>query len=172
MKFSDYVSEVLQSEKEDWNVIPCWGSGTGPSYRDKFEISTRIGPARSWELEVLSHSHTAALKDNLAITIAWGLSANEDFQEPWANGFADPHATSSHVDFFYHGALVYRELYVTVDGGRVSLPLPEQRSGQLVVAENYAKVVALLNSLEGPYADEFERYMTEAGIVRANEVWP
>jgi hypothetical protein len=89
----------------------------------------------------------------------------------WANQFPDPHATSSYVDFFYNGALIHRELYVTVDGGRVSLPLPERRGERLVTPIGYARLCRLLVSFE-TNANEFDRYIARAGIQVVDEPWP
>ena len=118
-----------------------------------------------------SHGMSAALRADLAVTLAWGLKSNEDFHEEWANQFSDPHATSSYVDLFYNGALIHRELYVTVDGGRASLPLPERRGERLVAPIGYAHLCRLLVSFE-TNADDFDHYMTRAGISVVDEPWP
>jgi hypothetical protein len=123
-------------------------------------------------LRVESHSQTASFRQNLSLTLAWGLVANEDFREAWANGFPDPHASSSYVDFFYNGSLVYREVYVTVDGGRVSLPLPEERDGKLFAARAYSRLCKLLMSFESGYLEKFDDSLTRAGIVLVDEPWP
>lgn len=58
------------------------------------------------------------------------LQAYEDMivntdEEDQTNVFPDKTATSNFVDFFYSGVLFYRDIYVSVDGGRCSLPLPK-----------------------------------------------
>ncbi|MGO9839169.1 MAG: hypothetical protein ACLP1X_33725 [Polyangiaceae bacterium] len=173
MNLQEYMRLVVESDTRAWNVITCWGAGSGPSYRDKFEIATVSGAQQvtRWELRVDSHGMSAALRADLAVTLAWGLKSNENFHEEWANQFSDPHATSSYVDLFYNGALIHRELYVTVDGGRASLPLPERRGERLVAPIGYAHLCRLLVSFE-TNADDFDHYMTRAGISVVDEPWP
>ena len=172
MTFDEYMSLIRNSRRKDWNVIPCWGAGSGPSYRDKFEISAHMGKPPSWELEVHSHGMVAVLKCDISVSIAWGLTSNESFTEDWANSFPDPHASSSYVDFFHCGALIHRELYVTVDGGRVSLPLPDREEERLVAPRAYVELCRLLVSFESAYDEDFDRYVSNAGINVIERPWP
>ncbi len=162
MRFDDYMNEVLNSSKHDWNVMTCWGFGSGPSYREQFEVAQRMTPSRDLlsTIDVKSHSMSAALRSNLAITIAWGLTSNEDFIEPWANSFPNPKASSSYVDFFYAGSMIYRDIYVTVDGGRVRLPLPDDRDGKLVAPSSYVELCRLLMSFEGAFDQLLDNYIS------------
>ena len=88
--------------------------------------------------------------------------------------------SSSYVDVFYNNALVFRDLYVTVDGGRVSLPLPKRKldesssEGKIValeVPEGYHDFIRLVESLEGS-ADRFEEYFVRAGMTIVEKLWP
>ena len=81
---------------------------------------------------------------------------------------------------FYNNALVFRDLYVTVDGGRVSLPLPKRKldesssEGKIValeVPEGYHDFIRLVESLEGS-ADRFEEYFVRAGMTIVEKLWP
>lgn len=174
MRISDYFNQILDSDPSDWHAISCGGAYSGPSYRYALEnLTTYSAGIATTSIVANSHNMVAAFTQNISITIAWGLTSNEEFQEDWANGFPDPHASSSHVDFFFHGALVCRQLYVTVDGGRVSLPVPERgENKELTVPAGYLKLVRLLNALEGPYADEYDEYLRRAQITVVNEPWP
>ncbi len=172
MNFNDYMNAVLTSTDADWNVATCWGAGAGPSYRNKLDIVTFSGDAGNWRLDVTSHSLTAALRSNLSITIAWGITANDDFKEDWANSFPDAHATSHYVDFFFNGALVYRALYLTVDGGRAKLPLPESDHQGRFTPRTYATLCRLLVALEGTQASEVDKYLRTAQIRETKTRWP
>lgn len=172
MNFKDYIKTILSSSAADWNRFECWGSGSGPSYRNRFVATTHHtpGPTPRYELNVESHSSVAALRSNLSITIAWGLTVNDHFREPWLSSFADQDAASSWVDCFYNGGLVFREAYVTVDGGRAHLPLPEDRNGTLVVPAEYADLCRLVDSLH-PRTSEFDHYLQRAQIQIIQEPW-
>ena len=49
----------------------------------------------------------------------------EDFSEPWAKEFPDSHASSYNVNLNVSGATVKQELFVSCDGGRYFVPIPE-----------------------------------------------
>lgn len=158
MTYNEYMRTVLGSTDADWNVITCWGSGSGPSYRERIVI---IGTPDGQRLETESHSSAAAFLPDLAITMAWGFKHLDEFSEPWANSFPDKHASSSWLDFFYNGALIGRDLYVEVDGGRVMLPIPDRET--LVVSRRDYQLVRLLQSLSGT-TYSFEEYFRRAGL--------
>ncbi|MBI3740926.1 MAG: hypothetical protein HY257_04115 [Chloroflexi bacterium] len=54
-----------------------------------------------------------------------GIQA-EDFVEPWANRFPDPHATGYWCNLYFGSTLVRKFVLVSVDGGRALLPLPRK----------------------------------------------
>lgn len=54
-----------------------------------------------------------------------GETVNEDYREPWAQRFPDPHARSFLVEYWYESTLLKSSLFVSTDGGRFSIPLPE-----------------------------------------------
>jgi len=117
------------SSPDDWNVVH------GPTYEIGF-AEVLHGPASEqsgYELHPIEHEGRAAFKLDLAITIAWGMPTDgwsdvgerRTFNEEWATKFPDPEASSHFVDFFFEGALVARERYVSVDS-RCDLPMPER----------------------------------------------
>jgi len=77
------------------------------------------------------------LKRDLDVGIAWGLTWNKEFAEPWTQHFADKSATGHYADILWRGAPVSREQYVTVDGGRYAIPLPRQDFHE-IVPDKYA----------------------------------
>ncbi len=175
MNLKEYQDQILDAEKEDWNRIACWGSGSGPSYFNKFVVWNTGGGEFS-NIKVDSHDELISLKSDLSISVAWGISHNDDFKEKWANGFPDPHASSGYVDFFYYGQLVYRDIYVTVDGGRCQLPLPQMVFNRdtndiekLTVAKDKYHFFRLLNSLITTY--DYDSYFERAGLEIVDTSW-
>lgn len=67
-----------------------------------------------------AHGNVAIYMPDISITMAFGLTAVEDFKEDWAKRFPNSSASSSIVDLFYNGSLVYRDIFVNVDGGRAN----------------------------------------------------
>ena len=135
MTLRELLHTIISSSRSDWNTIVCWGTHSGPSYRDQFEFY-QIYEGQHNVLHSDSHGMVASYKPDLSITMAWGLTANRNFDETWATNFPDPNASSHHVDVFFNNALVYRDLFVSVDGGRAKLPLPLRRN-ELVVPRGY-----------------------------------
>ncbi|HAW3418398.1 TPA: hypothetical protein JLS61_001824 [Escherichia coli] len=123
MKLADYKNALLESlDLSQWTNISCWGTAGGPSYRDSVSVWTKGGEFNN--IEVKSHTNILSLKSNLAIQVAYGMENNEDFKEVWANSFDNPFASSCFVDFFFNNQLIFRDIGVSVDGGRCMLPLP------------------------------------------------
>lgn len=56
-----------------------------------------------------------------------GKTINDDYREPWAQRFPDPHATSFHVEYWLSTTLLKSSLFVTTDGGRFDIPAPRLR---------------------------------------------
>src|SRR5262245_27336140 len=138
MTLQEIIDRIVMSQPSDWHVM-----GGHPSYHDRFDQVESGG--QTW-LELESHRTVAAFKPDASITMAWGLTVNENFQEPWANRFPDSQASSHFVDVFLNGALVYREMYVSVDGARCDLPLPLERHGGRVPLKYFA-FIALVERL-------------------------
>lgn len=109
--------------------------------------------------------------------MAWGYDQNENFQQPWANKFPDSHASSSFLDIFYNGALVFRTTYVIVDGGRTYLPVPngvwdEQKKSVVgyEVPRRRFNLIRLLDSLEK--ISSFDEDFGYAEFTVVDEPWP
>ena len=52
---------------------------------------------------------------------------SKNFSEPCIKGFPDPHRSSSWVELKVSGATIEQVLFVSLDGGRYFVPMPEQR---------------------------------------------
>ena len=121
------------------------------------------------DVEVESHSMRASLKSDLSIWIAWGFQANPEFVEPWVENFTNPMAGSAYVDFFCNSALVYRDMYVSVDGGLCNLPMPDREfdaEGSKVFQYSVPRVKSeffkILNSFES--ASDYDQFLERACI--------
>ena len=176
MKLTQLLETVVSSQRTDWHHIACWGAHSGPSYREHFTFYEGY-EGDEHVLKADSHGNTAIYIPDASITMAFGLEAVEDFKEQWANSFPDPSASSSFVDLFYQGALVYRDVYVNVDGGRAKLPLPRRifdkqtkKVTALHIPEAKYQFFKLLDEIE--HLSDFDRYFEQAGFQIVQEPWP
>lgn len=177
MKLSEFGDTIVSSDKSDWTVEACWGGGAGPSYR--YSIGSWVNIADSVNtLEVKVHTMIASYKPNLSISMAWGIEHNNHFVEDWTDIFHDQSSSSSFIDFFYNGVLVFRDIYVSVDGGRVSIPLPDisfrdsnsgERDRILSVPRSKVDFFRMLNAMETSI--DFDRYMKKVGFDITDELW-
>lgn len=171
MTLKEYESLISNTEELDWTKISCWGAGSGPSYLNNFSVWEN-GSGDFKNIEIDSHSEYMSLKRDLLVSVAWGLKHNDDFKEDWANNFPDNRAISGFVDFFYSGVLVFRDIYVSVDGGRCALPLPKrifnqktQQVEKLVISKNRYEFFKLLNG------NEYDSYLRDAKIEIVDGEW-
>ncbi|HEJ6963148.1 TPA: hypothetical protein SMF25_002921 [Serratia marcescens] len=173
MTLEEYKKAITSANYEHWTSIGSWGAGSGPSYKDS--ISSWTSNDRFGGIEIESHSNLLSLKSNLLIQIAHGMMCNKNFKESWANSFADPSASSYFVDFFYANNLVYRDLYVSVDGGRSLLPLPTLEINKetysvskLIVPIEKFNLYRLFN--HDGYED-YDKYCNDAGFIISETPW-
>lgn len=160
MTFQDIVDILITSARSDWMPINC--SYGKSSYHDIFSFWEKYDE----QLNVLKcdqHTGYAVYEKDISLSIAFGLTITEDWTDSWTQVFPDKKASFNLVDVFYNGALVYRSNYVSVDGGRCSLPLPIS-SENLQVHQLQFNLVRLINELEGQ--DNFEDYFSRAGFSR------
>jgi hypothetical protein len=168
MDLHELVTFVSSSQREDWNHIICWGTSSGPSYRNLFSFYEAYEGSEH-VLRTDSHSNVAAYIPNPSITLAYGLRWMENFSEPWTRLFPDPTASASFADIFFNGALVFRTEYVTVDGGRTMLPMPPSR-GKLSIPRSQAQFIELLDRFGK--VSSFDEDFRRAGMSVSDEVWP
>lgn len=174
MRLADIRTTIEQSTSEDWHHIACWGSGSGPSFHDKWERWGTLGGDElgKWALDLDSHENTLVNRENVALTIAWGITAKKDMTPDW-NTFTDESPVDYHLgDVFWNGVLVDRYYLVAVDGARAVLPLPrpiyEQREGKTTVAHyevtRFHRAFARLVH-DAEHSEGFDQYYREAGFV-------
>lgn len=167
MDIQQYEKIIIGSAKEQWTVITCWGGG-GPSYLEESSV------CETGAIEINYHSMRASLKTDLSIWIAWGLPSNRDFKETWANKFQDPKAGAYFIDFFYGSSLVFRDLYVSIDGGRCSIPFPyiekeEDNKYVYKVSDKKHKFFEIFNEFE--INTDFYSYFKQTDIQLTNKSW-
>lgn len=176
MNLCEYENFVQSTSPEDWTVITCWGDG-GPV--DLGAISPWTRGTASSGIEINSHGMRASLKKNLDVWIAWGFTWNDDYREDWANSFPDSRASGHLVDFYCNSSIVFRDRYVTVDGSRCKLPMPNplyHTSGATTTISGYTisrkryEFFMLLNNLEGMIND-YQNYVSRSGFSIIEESW-
>ncbi len=166
MRLEKLIQTILSSSREDWHTINCWAPGSGPSYHEVLQTDD----APEGGFTQVGHNIVAIYKDDIAITLAFGMMINADFVQDWANIFVNPHASSHRVDVFYNNALVFRESYVSVDGGKGKLPFPRGRK-ELLVPKGYFYFIKLLDCLSG-YHSRYEDYFQRSDLRLTDTVWP
>lgn len=173
MTLANLLQTILNSDFSDWNVIEASGGLGGPSYKSRFSFEN-VYEGSANVLREDSHSIVAAYKNDLSISMAFGMVSNSDYVEPWANNFPDPHTTSNHLDIFYNNSLVIRRIYLSVDGNRCVLPLPGRNENQdLTVERDYYRLIKLVEKLNNDHEFDanFDYYFNQTGIRIIEENW-
>jgi hypothetical protein len=87
-------------------------------HRDWHAVAAPLVP------ETSAHELLYVYKPNIAIVVAWNHREEERHTWSWVETFADHSAHNFYIDLLYDGVPVFRELAVSVDGGRANLPSP------------------------------------------------
>jgi hypothetical protein len=94
------------------------------------------------------------------------------YRGPGATRCPDATARTAYIDIFYSGTLVFRDVFVAVDGDRCYLPLPRNLE-DLRVAPEYAQMTALLSTLSlGCGGSDFCTYFRRTGLKIGDLQWP
>lgn len=172
MDLREYGKIIINTTLEDWKIFQCWGYGSGPSYLQSLSVWT-TGQGEFSNIDIESHSMRACLKNDLSIWIASGYPHNPDFKESWANQFPDPHASSGIIDFFYNSNLVFRDIYVSVDGGRCRLPLPnlylDNKKQKYSIQRDKYNFFRMLDGFDG--YSQFDEYFEVVDFDIVDEPW-
>jgi hypothetical protein len=168
---------IEASEGSDWNNIPCWGGGSGPSYRERVSSEGQPGNA----VVVEAHSNVCSYEPDLDITVAFGFNPHGDdgdltFGIEDKLGVEKGSISKILVDVFYRGALVDRSYLLYVDGGRGLLPLssPRRAAGSPshgpdvewdhVVSRRKVNFARAIHSIELRPAD-FDHYLEQSDYI-------
>jgi hypothetical protein len=91
-----------------------------------------------------------------------GKELNSNFVEEWSEKFPNPHASSFYVELWYNNTILKRSAFVSVDGARYMVPLPE------TISEGKWKINR--NSIEYKIASIYTQYHPLEKILPANGV--
>jgi|SRR5580658_585309 hypothetical protein len=163
MNLRELLALIIKSSREDWNFI------AGTSFHSQFGIE---GPPPA--LHAYSHHSLAVYVPDVAISMEWGIEWRENYQAAWVEKFPDPHATAVYLDVFFNHALVHRVPFVSVDGGNVKLPLPNN-DHNLKVEQGACDLIKIIDRMGKAPRPDFHAYETElriAGFTVVNEEWP
>lgn len=160
MKLNELMKTVSSSTENDWNRI----DPNGPFFIHSIQMNGETA-------ETCQHFEYASYKNDLQITMGWDLIDNPDFKAIYANCNPDPNAKGMWLDLFFNGALVFRTKYISVDGGRCNLPIPNNENGILEVSHKYSEMINLLNHLQGIDTGTIERYYKVSSIVVVEKDW-
>jgi hypothetical protein len=140
---------VISSTPSDWQHwdAPCWATSE-------------------------SHGDRATYRLDVALELAWGRVANDEFVEEWTSRFPDTRASSFYAEATYGGTLVLQELLVHVDGDRYMLPLPrihkpDPGSNEIEwrVDRRRLAVARLLDGLAGSAGYDLDSSIRQAGFI-------
>ena len=173
MTLNELLVTFVNSDRTDWNRTACWGHGSGPSYRNQFTFYNIYNGAENVTLHK-EHSDVASFKNDLSITIAWGLDIGDEdtvTDRDWAKNNPDPSpGQPNYLDFFYNNALVFRTTYTVVDGGRCELPFPTySEDDALTVPRMYHDVIKKLADIRN--TADFDGYFERTGIEIVDSDW-
>jgi hypothetical protein len=174
MNLTEYAQLIRSSVPTDWWTDACWGAHSAPSFRSSLAVWTDASDNFTG-IEVTQYSNVAALKKDLSVTLAWGYPCNNDFFESWCERFSRKDASSDYIDFYYNGAVIYRDIYVNVDGGRVMLPMPSaeydegNKLRRLTIVRAKMDFYRLLNSLQAGY--DYDSYIRQLDAEIVDSPW-
>ncbi len=160
MTLNDLIQKICTSTSNDWYSIDT----NGPLFKHRIKEN-----GQSYNID--QHNEYASFRLDLSITLAWDLVENENFVEPYANNNPDSHSKSMWLDVFYNGALVFRQMYILVDGGRAYLPTPTYNNGVYEVFKQQADFVYIINDIIGITREDYEGYLNRNNIIITNSPW-
>jgi len=167
MTYDEIWRILVESDATDWYQVPeaqsagafLWSITTWHSGDDLVNI----------ELE--SHHSRAVYRPDVSLGLAWGLRHQKDFTESWTDVFPDTNASSQYVDVLWNGMLIDRLVFVVVDGGRSTIPMPDRKLvertvvGYWLTKRNF-RFGGLIAGIKGSTAlHTYQSYVERAGIV-------
>jgi hypothetical protein len=119
----EILATFLNSSQADWS--------------DDLSTPTFLYGSPADEDDKRAHHGRKVYKPDIAIGLAWGSTVNDSYHDPWLNKYPDKSpGRSFFIDLLYNGQVVYRELGVSVDGGRYTLP-----AGRGVMSDDQREVI-------------------------------
>jgi len=137
-----------------------------PSVANIMKHIMHSNPKSDWHFNAVNFKDTVTYRNdvNLRIEINYNDEGKqcEDFVEPWANCFPDPHATGYWCDIFFGLSRIERTILVGVDGARAMLPIPKEKdeNGNRVLVKPFDyKIAEIFDRNESMYS-----YFQNAGF--------
>lgn len=140
MRLADLLGMVTGSSPHDWAVV------VQPEAHDH------------------GHDHVAVLRDDVAISLAWGMTDEPRFSAGWLSAFPDSGASSHYVDVRYNGVPVLREVLVLVDAARAYLPVPLPGTGELIARRTNVALARLVQALTAGDDSLFDEHWDRLGV--------
>jgi hypothetical protein len=168
MTFDEIARILERSIPDDWYMVPSVSGWD--SFVWTMTIVTRY-PDKDQEVELEGHHSRAVYRPDVGLGLAWGLTSQDEFSEPWTEVFPDKQASVEYIDVLWNGMLVDRFPQVVVDGGRSSLPLPDRQlvDGTPVgycLRKRDHRLGRLVAGIEGrTRLKTFDEYVRRSGLV-------
>lgn len=90
------------------------------------------------------------------------------FREPWTESFPDSTAHMYDFKIYFDRRLVGKEILISVDGGRLFIPLPKSNSNREINQRQYR--LAKITNNHQPYGEDFDNYLNRANITVQRKV--
>ena len=166
MNLNELRQILTESRPHQWWKLDA----TGPLYRNGW-VMTSGGGREGHDLEVTWHHEAAVYRDDIDLTIQWGMDMDPGDDDrrhfDWAEKFINPKVHPWWVDVFWRGVLVDRYGVVSVDGGHGLVPFPhtagESPDWHNAVTEREVAVVHLVDHLGGGH-DRSVNYIQQVGF--------
>lgn len=123
-----------------------------------YKAILQSNPMIDWESHTSNQTVEFYNKTNPLLRINYSYADDQiicsDFKEGWANKHISSKASSFGVNIKFNNHQIGYEIFVTVDGGRASLPLPNNRT-QRTISEQQYKIGEILDVESYPSIDEY-----------------
>lgn len=171
MRLTDLLTTIYSSDPEHWNSIdPPYAK-----YLTHLEVEGRSVQAESFGY----HAKWIYVEDiHISLAISEEIDRQgSDYQADW-NVWPDKRIEEHYLDILVGGQVVFRQLVLSVDGGRVILPSPKLETvdtGQMwhepftnSVTELQFELARFIAGVQGNR--DFEVYFKQAGFVVLPEI--
>lgn len=132
-----------------------------------FNNFERMLRTSKWRKEHVGHEEVWICENNNTFQIHMS-DDNREFNETWTSVFPDQNTTMFHVNLTIGGTIVKSLPFISADGGRYTLPLPE-----LAVTDNVPSFYWSPNSVEVKVAEiigNFYRYSSIEEVARFTKI--
>jgi|SRR5690554_3248799 len=160
MTLDNLIQTIRTSTPDDWYGL----DPNTPFYKHRIVMNGNTPTTDQ-------HLAFASYKEDLCITMGWDLVENENFIEPYANNNPDRNSKSMWLDVFFNDALVFRMLYISVDGGRFELPIPTLNNGIYEVSNEHADFIFIINGINGVDRADYDNCLRRNHITVVNRPW-